>query len=57
MQISAMINANNQNWLNALWSYTSAQPTGDGNYFANTLRLLCFLVVSGNWWTPLNLPP
>jgi endo-1,4-beta-D-glucanase Y len=55
--VSAMINASNQNWLNALWSYTSAQPTSDGNYFANTLRLLCFLVVSGNWWTPLNLPP
>lgn len=54
--VSAMINANNQSWLNALWSYTSTQPTGNENYFANTLRLLCFLVVSGNWWTPLNLP-
>lgn len=50
--VSAMINANNQTWLNALWSYTSAQPTRGGNYYGNTLRLLCFLVVSGNWWTP-----
>lgn len=55
--VSAMINADNQNWLNALWTYTSMEPTSDANYFANTLRLLCFLVVSGNWWTPLNLPP
>lgn len=54
--VSAMINADNQNWLNALWTYTSAQPTSDGNYFANSIRLLSFLVISGNWWTPLNLP-
>lgn len=54
--VSAMINANNQNWLNDLWSDTSAQPTSDENYFSNSIRLLCFLVVSGNWWTPLNLP-
>lgn len=55
--VSAMINASNQNWLNALWSYTSSQPTSDENYFANSIRLLCFLVITGNWWTPLNLPP
>jgi len=54
--VGAMIDASNQNWLNALWTYTSAQPTSGANYFANSLRLLCFLVVSGNWWTPLNLP-
>lgn len=55
--VSAMINADNQNWLNVLWSHTSTQPTSSANYFANSLRLLSFLIVSGNWWTPLNLPP
>lgn len=59
--VSAMLNPNNdginQNWLNSLWSHTSSQSTSDNNYFGNTIRLLCFLVISGNWWTPLNLPP
>lgn len=55
--VSAMINADNQAWLNALWTHTSAQPTSGTNYFANSIRLLSFLVVSGNWWTPINLPP
>lgn len=54
--VSAMISANNQAWLNALWDYTSTQPTINETYYANTIRLLCFLVISGNWWTPLNLP-
>jgi len=54
--VSAMINSTNQNWLNALWTYVSNYPVEEANYFANTLRLLSFLVVSGNWWTPINLP-
>jgi len=54
--VSAMISSTNQAWLNALWSYTSNYPTDEANYFANTLRLLSLLVVSGNWWSPLNLP-
>lgn len=55
--VSAMINAGNQNWLNQLWTFTSSKPTSGANYFDNTLRLLCLIAVSGNWWTPLNLPP
>ncbi|HEV7736451.1 MAG TPA: glycosyl hydrolase family 8 [Chlamydiales bacterium] len=54
--VSAMINSTNQAWLNALWTYTSNYPSDEANYFANSLRLLSLLVVSGNWWTPLNLP-
>jgi len=56
MAVSAMINSTNQVWLDALWDYTTSYPSEDANYFANTLRLLSLLVVSGNWWTPLNLP-
>jgi endo-1,4-beta-D-glucanase Y len=54
--VSAMINATNQTWLNALWTYVSNYPVEEANYFANTLRLLSLLVVSGNWWTPIHLP-
>ena len=55
--VGAMINADNQQWLNDLWSYTSDVQTSEANYFANSIRLLCYIVISGNWWTPLNLPP
>lgn len=54
--VGAIINPSNQTWLNSLWSYTSTQPTSNESYFANTVRLLCFVIISGNWWTPLNLP-
>jgi hypothetical protein len=54
--VSAMISSTNQTWLNDLWSYTSNYPIEEANYFANTLRLLSFLVVSGNWWAPMNPP-
>lgn len=55
--VSAMIDASNQEWLNKLWTFTSSRPTNEVNYFDNTLRLLCLIAVSGNWWTPINLPP
>lgn len=55
--VGAMINADNQAWLNSLWTYTSSQSTSSSNYFGNSIRLLCFIVISGNWWSPLNLPP
>jgi endo-1,4-beta-D-glucanase Y len=54
--VSAMINTANQTWLNRIWSYTAEYPTSEGNYFSNSIRLLSWLVISGNWWTPINLP-
>ncbi len=54
--VSAMINAANQTWLNRIWSYTADYPTSEGNYFSNSIRLLSWIVISGNWWTPINLP-
>lgn len=54
--VSAMIDEDNQEWLDDLWTYTSGIATNKANYFDNTIRLLCLIMVSGNWWTPLNLP-
>lgn len=55
--VSAMISSINQTWLNQLWAATSAEPTDESNYFNNSVRLLSLIVISGNWWTPLNPPP
>jgi endo-1,4-beta-D-glucanase Y len=54
--VSAMIDASNQQWLNDLWDFTSSRPSSAVNYFDNSIRLLSLLIVSGNWWTPINLP-
>jgi endo-1,4-beta-D-glucanase Y len=51
--VSAMIDSSNQEWLNRLWTYNVSQSTKDGAYFGNSIRLICLLVVSGNWWTPV----
>ncbi len=48
--VSAMVDANNQAWLNSLWNLVLSQPL-DG-YYEDTLKLLAMLVMSGNWWSP-----
>jgi endo-1,4-beta-D-glucanase Y len=30
----------------------AGRPVGDGEYYGDTLKLLCMLVMSGNWWSP-----
>jgi hypothetical protein len=50
--VSAMISSSNQAWLNTLWTFINQQPSANEHYYANSIRLLCLIVVSGNWWTP-----
>lgn len=52
--VSSAISASNQAWTNALWDYMSVGniPIGSTLYYPNTLRLLCMIVASGNWWMP-----
>ena len=50
--VSAMIDAENQEWLDALWMFNATQNTWAGRYYDNTIRLLCMIVASGNWWEP-----
>ncbi len=50
--VSAMIDAGNQQWLNALWDHMASTPTDACTYFDNSVRLLVMITVSGNWWMP-----
>ena len=50
--VSAMISPENQDWLNALWSFNASQNTWAGRYYDNTIRVLCMIAASGNWKTP-----
>lgn len=48
--VSAMIEAENQSWLNAIWS--RAVNGGTEDYYGDSIRLLCMFVMSRNWWSP-----
>ena len=47
---TAMVDASNQAWLDALWKRMSAPAMT--NSFADTVRLLSMILVTGNWWVP-----
>lgn len=48
--VGAMVEADNQGWLNAVWRQAVAEPLAAGDYYSNTLTLLGLIVMSGNWW-------
>jgi endoglucanase len=48
--VGAMSDAKNQVWLNRIWDYASHEPLSDEEYYGNTLKMLCLIVMSGNWW-------
>jgi hypothetical protein len=55
--VLAMIDPNNQDWLNKLWTSITGGDYGTyTNYFDDTIRMQVLLVVSGNWWSP-EAPP
>jgi endo-1,4-beta-D-glucanase Y len=51
--ISAMIDPENQEWLNDLWKYIAEEfEFKDYNYYDNTLQMLSMIIISGNYWLP-----
>ena len=50
--VSAMIDARNQPWLDRLWQVVNGRPLEGEGYFANTLKMLALITMSGNWWSP-----
>jgi endoglucanase len=50
--VSAMIHANNQEWLNNIWTYMNHVSPDQSNYYGNAIKLLCMIVLSHNWWFP-----
>jgi hypothetical protein len=48
--VSAMVDADNQDWLDAIWDATVAfEPEG---YFEDSIKLLAMIAMSEAWWTP-----
>ena len=50
--VGAMCDAAHQDWLNALWDHIVASDDPDDLYYARTLKMLCLIAMSGNWWSP-----
>jgi endo-1,4-beta-D-glucanase Y len=52
--VGAMVDGANQAWLDAIWN-TVEQSSSEG-YYADTLKLLSMIAMSGNWWAPEAAP-
>ena len=50
LAVAAMVDAKNQVWLDSLWRWMAG--SGAEDYYADSIRLLSMIVVSGNWWVP-----
>lgn len=55
--VGAMVNVSNQTWLNTLWTNVTSTPITSDAYYGNSIKMLCLLVGSGNWWTPALKSP
>ncbi len=50
--VGAMLDTNNQEWLNTLYSKILMSNVNSGGYYDNTLKLLSMITLSGNYWVP-----
>ena len=50
--VAAMTDSANQHWLNAIWDYLVQFKLKDFDYYDNSIKIICMLVVSGNYWAP-----
>jgi endoglucanase len=55
--VSACVNSINQSWLNNLWSYIVADQLVDNDYYGNTIKMLCMLSISQNYFPPQIITP
>ena len=49
--VSAMV-GNDQKWMDDIYNYTESMDINDGEYYENSIKMLCMLVLSENFWTP-----
>ncbi len=42
-----------QAWVDSLWKVVSTSSTN--NYYNDTVKLICMIIASGNYWTPDNI--
>ena len=50
--VSACVNSINQTWLNNIWTYIITDPIANSDYFGNTIKMLCMLNITQNYFPP-----
>lgn len=50
--VCAMVDNQNQQWLDDMWDQINEESISSGAYFGNSIKILCLITMSGNWWTP-----
>ena len=54
LAVSAMVDKKNQQWVNKLWNYIIGVGIDDSDYFGNTIKMFNIIILSGNYWDPLQ---
>jgi hypothetical protein len=54
LAVSAMVDKKNQQWVNKLWNYVIGVGIDDSDYFGNTIKMFNIIILSGNYWDPLQ---
>jgi endoglucanase len=52
MGVAAMVEADNQDWLNAVWDNVVAQEIEHDDFYGNTLKRMAMIAMSGHWAKP-----
>ncbi len=50
--VSAMVDSENQIWLNKLWSYIVSFDLDQYDYYDNSIKMFTMIILSGNYWVP-----
>lgn len=50
--VGAMVDFNNQEWLNKLWDYIFNFDIDQFDYYGNTIKMITLIILSGNYWAP-----
>ena len=50
--VSAMVDEKNQVWLNRLWDYIHSFRITEFDYYDNSIKMICMIILSGNYWQP-----
>ena len=53
--VSAMVDSKNQEWLNKLWDYTTGFKLSEFDYYDNSIKMICMIIISRNYWQPESL--
>lgn len=53
--VGACVNSVNQTWVNDIWTFLIGQNVASFDYYNNTIKLLCMIVMAGDYWMPQNV--